>query len=112
GNGYVEGAGRRADFSPVSAGFYRRLEAPLTGKRAGGQRHEFLTVEFSGPFLARHRAGMESKLHPLVRAAMEDKRAPIGPANTSRLTADQQQIVATLRQPPVYAEAQSRSEEH
>lgn len=107
GNGYVEGAGRRADFSPVTAGFYRRLEAPLLGRRAAGERHVFLTVEFSGPFLAQHLAGAESKLHPIVRAAMRDEPKPLGPGETSRLTADQQQIVSTLRQPPVYAAAQS-----
>jgi AraC-like DNA-binding protein len=107
GHGYVEGAGRREEFSPVSAGFYRRLEAPLIGKRTAGQRHEFLTVEFSNPFLSRHLAGTESKLHPIVRAALEGNQSHFGPAATTRLTADQQQIVATLRQPPVYAAAQS-----
>jgi AraC-like DNA-binding protein len=41
-----------------------------------------------------------------VRAAMSGDSSHYGPATTSRLTADQQQIVATLRQPPVYAAAQ------
>lgn len=106
GNGYVEGAGDRQEFAPATAGFYRRLEAPLIGRRLAGQRHEFLTVEFSNAFLARHLAGTEAKLHPLVRAALENKPQPSGPAAAMRLTADQQQIVATLRQPPVYAAAQ------
>ncbi|MDB6067737.1 MAG: Regulatory protein SoxS [Pedosphaera sp.] len=106
GCGYVEGAGRREDFSPGNAGFYRRLEAPLAGKRAAGQRHSFLTVEYSGPFLARHLAGSETKLHPIIRAAMEGNPVHLGPAATSRLTADQQQIVGTLRQPPVHEAAQ------
>ncbi len=106
GGGFVQEAGRRQEFAPATAGFYRRLEAPLTGKRLAEQQHEFLTVEFSNAFLARHLAGMETKLHPLVRAAMENKSEPSGPATAARLTADQQQIVATLRQPPVYAAAQ------
>ncbi len=106
GCGQVQGAGRREEFSPVTAGFYRRLEAPLVAKRAAGQHHKFLTVEFSSPFLARHLAGTEAKLHPLIRAAMVEQPEPLGPAATSRLTADQQQIIATLRQPPVYAAAQ------
>jgi AraC-like DNA-binding protein len=107
GCGYVEGAGRREDFAPVTAGFYRRREASLIGKRAAGQSHQFLTVEFSSPFLARHFAGMEAKLHPIVRAAMEESPGPTGPAAVTRLTADQQQIITTLRQPPVYAAAQA-----
>ena len=49
---------------------------------------------------------MEAKLHPLVRAAVENKSEPSGPAVPARLAADQQQLVATLRQPPVYAAAQ------
>lgn len=106
GGGFVEVSGRRQEFAPGMAGFYRRLDAPLRGRRLAEQRHEFLTVEFSNEFLSRHLAGMEAKLHPMVRAAMENKSEPSGPATVSRLTADQQQIVATLRQPPVYAAAQ------
>jgi AraC-like DNA-binding protein len=106
GNGYVEDGGRRQEFAPATAGFYRRREAPVTARRLAEQRHSFLTVEFSNAFLARNFAGTEAKLHPLVRAAMENQAQPSGPATASRLTADQQQIVATLRQPPVYAAAQ------
>ena len=107
GTGYVEGAGFRQELSPKMAGFYRRLEDPLLARRQAGQRHEFLTVEFSNEFLARHLSGTQAKLHPLVCAAMENRTAPCGPAPATRLTADQQQLVATLRQPPVYAAAQS-----
>ncbi len=107
GHGYVAGAAARQNFAPATVGFYRRLEAPLTAKRLAGQRHEFLTVEFSNEFLGRHLAGTETKLHPLVRAAVENQPQPSGPAAPARLTADQQQIVASLRQPPVYAAAQA-----
>ncbi len=106
GNGYVEGEGRRQGFAPITAGFYRRRETPLIGRRQGGERHEFLTVEYSDEFLARHLAGAEAKLHPLVRAAMAERADPCGPAVTARLSADQQRMVATLRQPPVFAAAQ------
>ncbi len=106
GDGYVQGAGRREQFSPATAGFYRRLDAPLIATRTAGQQHKFLTVEFSSPFLARHLAGTETKLHPMIRAAMDEKPDDFGPATPTRLTADQQQIISTLRQPPVYAAAQ------
>jgi len=52
GKGFVEGRGSRAEFAPNTAGFYYRQKEPLTAKRAAGERHQFLTVEFSCPFQA------------------------------------------------------------
>ena len=45
-------------------------------------------------------------LHPLVRAAMKNSPCELVSGATVRLTAAQQQLVSTLRQPPVYAAAQ------
>jgi AraC-like DNA-binding protein len=106
GHGWVQGGGARADFLPGTAGFYQRQTKALTATRAADEQHQFLTVEFSGPFLAKHLAGLELMLHPVVRAAIAN--APNTPATgpTVRLTAAQQQLIATLRQPPVYAAAQ------
>jgi len=106
GHGFVESRGCRTEFSPNTAGFYHREDEPLTAKRSSGQQHQFLTVEFSCPFLAKHLSGMESMLHPIVRAAVEGCPCQLVSGTTVRLTASQQQIVATLRQPPVYAAAQ------
>jgi AraC-like DNA-binding protein len=94
------------EFAPNVAGFYHRESEPLTARRAAGQRHQFLTVEFSCPFLARHLAGAEAKLHPVVRSALNG--CPCEPVTgaTVRLTSHQQQTIASLRQPPVYAAAQ------
>src|SRR5580698_6566951 len=80
GSGYVAGTAARQEFAPATAGFYRRIEAPLIARRYAEQQHEFLTVEFSNEFLARHLAGTQAKLHPLIRAAMENKAQPSGPA--------------------------------
>jgi AraC family transcriptional regulator len=105
GEGFVQGGDSRVEFAPNTAGFYRRESEPLIGRRKAGQRHQFLTVEFSTDFLARHLKGMEPMLHPLVRSAVEEK-SQHGAGVATRLTADQQQLVGTLRQPPVYAAAQ------
>jgi AraC family transcriptional regulator len=94
GRGFVESDGRRTEFTPNTVGFYHRKDEPLTAKRAAGERHQFLTAEFSCPFLARHLAGMEDCPCELVSGT------------TVRLTASQQQLITTLRQPPVYASAQ------
>jgi len=106
GNGFVEGRGSRAEFTPNTAGFYFRQTEPLSAKRAAGERHQFLTVEFSCPFLAKHLAETKGMLHPVVRAAMEGCPCEQVTGATVRLTAQQLQNIATLRQPPVYAAAQ------
>ena len=106
GNGFVAGNGSRTEFTPSTAGFYYRRKEPLTGKRVAGERHQFLTVEFSGPFLAKHFAETKGMLHPTVRAAMEGYSCENATSATVRLTAPQLQLISTLRQPPVYAAAQ------
>lgn len=106
GKGFVESNGSRAEFGPNTAGFYYRQKAPLTAKRAAGERHQFLTVEFSCPFLAKHLAETKAMLHPVVRAAVEGCPCEPVAGATVRLTAQQLQTIATLRQPPVYAAAQ------
>lgn len=106
GHGFVESRDARAEFSPGTAGFYHRADELLTAKRAAAERHQFLTVEFSCPFLAKHLAGTENLLHPLVKSAIEGCPCEHVSGATVKLTAAQQQIIATLRQPPVYASAQ------
>jgi len=106
GTGFVEGRSSRAEFAPNTAGFYYRQNEPLTAKRAAGERHQFLTVEFSCPFLSEHLAKTKTMLHPVVRAALEGGPCEPGTGATVRLTAPQLQLIWTLRQPPVYAAAQ------
>lgn len=106
GKGFVEGNGSRAEFAPNTAGFYYRQKETLTAKRAAGERHQFLTVEFSCPFLAKHLAETKAMLHPVVRAAVEGGPCEHATSATVRLTAQQLQTIATLRQPPIYAAAQ------
>lgn len=106
GNGFVAGKKERAEFSPGTAGFYHRGAEPLTAQRAADEQHQFLTVEFSGAFLAKNLAGMESVLHPAARAAIENSRTGHVASAPVRLGTTQQQLISTLRQPPVYAAAQ------
>jgi AraC-like DNA-binding protein len=107
GHGFVAGRGGRAEFAPGTAGFYFRQDEPLTAKRAADEQHRFLTVEFSGAFLAKHLAGMEAVLHPVARAAIENVSGKNVASVPVRLGAAQQQLISTLRQPPVYATAQA-----
>ncbi|MGC3960533.1 MAG: AraC family transcriptional regulator [Verrucomicrobiota bacterium] len=107
GHGFVEGQGSRAEFAANTAGFYFRQKEPLIAKRAAGEQHKFLTVEFSCPFLAKHLAETKGMLHPVVRAAVEGSASAPATAATVRLTAPQLQLISSLRQPPVYAAAQA-----
>jgi len=106
GHGFVESDGQRTEFAPNTAGFYHRKEQPLNARRSANEQHQFLTVEFSCPFLAKHLAGTEAVLHPVVRAAIENCPCDHVAGSTVRLGAAQQQLISTLRQPPVYATAQ------
>jgi len=106
GHGFVECKHKRTEFAPNAVGFYHRKDEPLAAQRAANEQHQFLTVEFSVPFLAKHLAGMAAMLHPVVRAAVENRPCELVSGTTVRLTAAQQQLIATLRQPPVYAAAQ------
>jgi AraC-like DNA-binding protein len=107
GHGFVEDKNNRVEFLPGTAGFYHRKDKPLAANRAVNEQHQFLTVEFSGPFLAKHLAGMEGVLHPIAKAAIENRPCDHGVSSPVRLGAAQQQLIATLRQPPVYAAAQA-----
>lgn len=106
GTGYVEGRGHRTEFAADTAGFYYRTDEDLSARRLAGQQHRFLTAEFSRPFLARHLTDAKSMLHPIVRAALEESSSQDVCGATVRLTATQQQMIATLRHPPVYSQAQ------
>lgn len=92
---------------PLMVGLYRRGETPLPASRVGGQQHQFLTVEMSFDFVRRHLGGGEAGLHPLVRQILDERTPDSAVAQPVRLTARQQQLLASLREAPVLAAAQS-----
>lgn len=106
GHGFVEARGDRTEFAPSTAGFYRNKNEPLQAKRSANEQHQFLTVEFSCPFLAKHLDGLKTTLHPIVCAAIRNCPCQHVTGTIVRLSASQQQLISTLRQPPVYAAAQ------
>jgi AraC-like DNA-binding protein len=106
GHGFVEGSEGRTEFAPETVGFYCRREEPLKAMRRSNEQHRFLTVEFSCPFLAKHLPGLETTLHPIVCAAMKNCPCPLVTGTAMRMTASHQEMIGTLRHPPVYAKAQ------
>lgn len=107
GSGQVIFNNRKAAFTPLTAGFYRRGDSPLRAVRHGDQRHQFLTVEMSFAFLRRHLSDFVAPLHPLVGEVVAGRGENSGVAPTTRLTSRQQQLLASLREPPVLAAAQA-----
>ncbi|MEI9962315.1 MAG: helix-turn-helix transcriptional regulator [Limisphaerales bacterium] len=91
----------------MTAGFYRRGEQSLHGTRQAGQRHQFLTVEMSFDFLRRQLSDFAPTLHPLVRDVVSGQSEKSAVASATRLTSRQQQLLASLRDAPVLALAQS-----
>jgi len=106
GHGIVRWKDSETRFSPMTAGFYCRGREPLQAARNGRERHQFITVELAAEFLTRHLAGQEDALHPLIREALAGKRSVTGVGTALPLNTAQQQIVASLRNPPVFAAAQ------
>jgi AraC-like DNA-binding protein len=107
GEGRVSSGKSQAIFAPLTAGFYRRSEQILPAIRSGNQRHQFLTVEMSFEFLRRHLGEFVTSLHPLVRDVVAGQSEKSAIAPTLRLTSRQQQLLASLREAPVLALAQS-----
>jgi AraC-like DNA-binding protein len=107
GEGRVRGGRSEAVFAPLTAGFYRRGEQELPATRSANQRHQFLTVEMSFDFLRRHLGEFVTSLHPLVREVVAGQSEKSAVAPPARLTSRQQLLLASLREAPVLALAQS-----
>jgi AraC-like DNA-binding protein len=104
GNGRVSTKSHRLDFTPLTMGFYCQRGHDLTASRVGGEAHQFITVELSFEFLAQHLGAEKSGLHPQLAALVQgDSTAQV--SKPIRLTSEHQQMIATLRRPPVYAAA-------
>jgi AraC-like DNA-binding protein len=107
GNADVRAGTETLELTPLTAGFYAQNDSSLTASRRGGERHQFITIELSLPFLEHHLAGGEAGLHPRVsRFLARRDRATGMVSETIRLSNDQQQLVLSFRHPPVFQAAQ------
>ncbi len=105
GHGSVEAGSDRLELAPQTAGFYLQSEPRLKAARVGGGRHQFVTVELAFEFLARHLAPGEKGLNRRLRS-LQNSMPAAHVSEAFRLTAEHQQMVMSLRRPPVYAAAQ------
>jgi AraC-like DNA-binding protein len=106
GDGVVGDGTGEAVFRSHTVGFYCRADDPLRASRNGEQRHEFLTVEFSFEFLRQNLAAFANALDPLVGSVIHGTAPRSGVSRVTRLTARQQSLLQSLREPPVLGAAQ------
>jgi len=104
GRGEVRAGSRQLELTTGTAGFYFQDGCQLRGLRSGGERHRFLTVEFSVGFLARHIEPKESGLAPSLKSFLGGKSVT-GVSAPIRLSYEHQQLVTGLNRPPVAAAA-------
>ncbi|HWD19072.1 MAG TPA: AraC family transcriptional regulator [Verrucomicrobiae bacterium] len=107
GNGEVRAASQVLALDPSSIGFYAQSKTGLKGRRRAGEHHQFLTIEFSFPFLRQQGLWQDpAALHPCLRR-MAGAKSGGGAAvsERSRLTSEQRHTLLSLRNPPVSAPA-------
>lgn len=105
GRGLVSNGSQEMIFMPLTAGFYRQGACNLSARRQPGERHQFLTVELSPDFLRTYLSTGDANLHPVARDVLEGGQSA-ALSEVTRLTAEQQQAVGSLRHPPVLTSAQ------
>lgn len=92
---------------PESAALYVSSDAPLTAWREAGQRHQFLTAEFSVDFLRRNLPRGIGQVRPFVQRILDAKK-PTSAVDAARpLTPRLRLLVAALRSPPVSGAART-----
>lgn len=106
GEGHVAARDERIEIRPRMAGFYACGSDPLRAQRRSHQRHSFITVELSRPFLRENLDNYRTWLHPVVLGLIESERSRSAVGHALPLTARQHELLASLRNPPVLLEAQ------
>ena len=106
GEGSVGTTAGQIEIRPRTAGFYARGTDPLGARRRAHQRHAFITVELSRAFLRQHLEGYQTWLHPVVGAILASDNATSAVGTTVPLAGRHQELLASLRNPPVLLEAQ------
>jgi AraC family transcriptional regulator len=95
----------RLALGPRNLAFYHAGQPLLTAIRAPGERHQFVTVEYSPRFLARQFGEQTNDLHPLVRGVVLGEQARSQAVMVSHATLELTHLVESLRRPPVFAPA-------
>jgi len=107
GNASLNDGKQLVELPPRMLAFYFQGEPSLTATRKAGERHQFITVEFSPEFLEQHFRAEVSNLHPLVQTVIRRTAPHSRVTAPERLSTVLAQLVESLRHPPVFAPAQA-----
>ncbi len=106
GHGEVRRGATATDVKALSHLFYQQGDPPLSAWRSGGERHRFITVEYSPEYLRTRFAAQAESLHPAIRDVVRGVGAGSFISATQSLTSALVAVVNSLRHPPVFAPAQ------
>ena len=95
------------DVRPESAALYLCGDAPVNAWREAGQRHQFLTAEFSVDFLRRNLPRGIGQVRPFVQRILDAKKPASAVDASQPLTPRLRLLVAALRSPPVSGAART-----
>jgi len=107
GAGHIATRKDELDVRPESAVLYLSGETPLTAWREAGQRHQFLTAEFSVDFLRRNLPRGLGQVRPFVQRVLDAKKLATAVDLSRPLTPRLRLLVSALRSPPVSGAART-----
>lgn len=107
GAGHIATRKDELDVRPESAVLYLSGETPLTAWREAGQRHQFLTAEFSVDFLRRNLPRGLGQVRPFVQRVLDAKKLTTAVDLSQPLTPRLRLLVSALRSPPVSGAART-----
>lgn len=99
GNGSLDADGSRLSFEPKTAFICAPGNYGLRVCRKPGERHRFLTINFSARFLREQLTMCEEMLRPLVREFVRSGTVAGGFGELIQLTAEQEQSISQLLRP-------------
>jgi AraC-like DNA-binding protein len=106
GSATIKDGQQSVELSARAFAFYYQGDPPLVATRRAGERHRFITVEFSPTFLQQHFRKQADNLHPLVRSVVKGETRTSLVTSPERLGISLQQLVESLRHCPVFSPAQ------
>ena len=98
---------KEVELTPRASVFYFQGAPPLVARRRGGERHRFITIEFSSAFLRENFGKTAEHLHPLIRAMAQGEGRVSEVTQPEGIRTVQLQLVESLRQCPVFKPAQA-----
>lgn len=106
GKGKLTDGRQTVEILPQTFAFYFHGQPPLTATRNAGEKHRFITIEFSPAFLHEHFNRHAADVHALVQSVLCGETCASAVVPPERLAVTLHQLVEGLRHCPVFSPAQ------